>query len=271
MFVLENLKIPTIIADENENFTITFSRKVGSSTLLHLFSKTELINSGMTNKKLHRIYEYVPSKDEEIIVVFRNPVDKLYSGHFMQLGKFFNKEVNSNKIQLEFWERLQFGYYLEEQSSDDITKKGLDFLVKLYEDKKWQFANQASFLYKSNGSSITPTWNCWKDYENVKWLHLDRLDNKFLKYVHKKVPSTSWCKEMPVKNKSNPNKFFTQIRKLLNDNKIKTYDIFYYLEKEKKGSGYDDDGVEFLLQYILHMECKTYQQIKESNRLFKYE
>jgi hypothetical protein len=271
MLVLENIKIPTIIASENKNFSITFSRKVASSTLLHLFSKTELINSGIALKKQHQIYEYVPSKDEEIIVVFRNPVDKLYSGHFMQLGKFFNTEINSNKIQLKFWERLIKGYYLEEQTSDDITKKGLDFLVKLYEDKKWQFANQASFMYKSNGSSITPTWNCWKDYENVKWLHLDRLDNKFLKYVHKKVPSTSWCKEMPVKNTSNANKLLTQIRKLLSDNEIKTYNIFYHLVQEKKRKSYDKDGVDLLLEYILHMECKTYQQIKKSNRLFKYE
>lgn len=265
MFVLESLKIPTIIAAENENFTITFSRKVGSSTLQHLFSKSELINSGMKIKKQHQIYEYIPLKDEEIIVIFRNPVDKLYSGHYMQVGKFFNKEVNSNKIQLEFWERLHWGYYLEEQVSDDITKEGLDYLVKLYEDKSWQFSNQASFLYKSNGSSITPTWNCWKDYENVKWLNLDRLDNKFLKYVHEKVPSTSWCKKMPVINKSNSRKFFTQIEKLLSDNRIKINSSFYNKKR------YEYDGVELLLQYILHMECKTYQQINKSNRLFKYE
>lgn len=267
MFVLENIAIPTIIAAENKNFTITFSRKVGTNTLLHLFSKTELINSGVKfEEKKHKIYEYVPSKDEEIIVVFRNPIDKLYSGHFMQLGKFFGQETNFNKIQLEFWERLIKGYYLEEQTSDDITKKGLDFLVKLYEDKKWQFVNQASFLYNSNGSSITPTWNSWKDYKNVKWLHLDRLDNKFLKYVHKKVPSTSWCKEMPEKE-STTTKLLTQIRKLLSDNEIKTNDIFYYAKERPNNK----DGVELLLQYILHLECKTYQQINKSNRLFKYE
>ena len=163
-FAESSFKVPYYKFIENRNFTITRSRKVGSLSLSKLFSKTKRLDD---DHDAYDVYEYIPKKEEEVIVVFRDPVDKLLSGHFMQLGKIL---TDNDKFVSEFWNRLRDGYYLEDQQIDDVTKEGLEFVVKFYEDKKWQFKNQASFLYSDNGSSITPIWNSWKDYKNIKWL-----------------------------------------------------------------------------------------------------
>jgi hypothetical protein len=279
-FANSSFKVSCYKFIENRNFTITRSRKVGSLSLSKLFSKTKRLDD---DQDAYDVYEYIPKKEEEVIVVFRDPVDKLLSGHFMQLGKIL---TDNDKFVSEFWNRLRDGYYLEDQQIDDVTKEGLEFVVKFYEDKKWQFKNQASFLYSDNGSSITPIWNSWKDYKNIKWLHLDRLDNNFLKYVHKKVPSTSWCIDIPnlndsrldstdtnklFKKKIYVNKYVVQIKKLLNDNNVVTDEIFYHNFHHRQNHSSDNDGVEGLLSYILRLECRTYDQIMKSNRLFKYE
>ena len=157
----------------------------------------------------------VLGKNQTIVVLIRDVIDKWKSGYKQELEEKFEHGTNLfNFIELpenlnpnalrRFWQRFKYGYYTTYTNPDKVTLVGLEILSKLhdyYADLSWIHYSHAEF-WMWNDDYHKSLWELSLN-PNVYFLDLKDLSNpKFLEWAQKVDDDWKKVIEIPHNNET---------------------------------------------------------------------
>ena len=157
----------------------------------------------------------VLGKNQTIVVLIRDVIDKWKSGYKQELEEKFEHGTNLfNFIELpenlnpnalrRFWQRFKYGYYTTYTNPDKVTLVGLEIIQKLhdyYADLSWIHYSHAEF-WMWNDDYHKSLWELSLN-PNVYFLDLKDLSNpKFLEWAQKVDDDWKKVIEIPHNNET---------------------------------------------------------------------
>ena len=157
----------------------------------------------------------VLGKNQTIVVLIRDVIDKWKSGYKQELEEKFEhgtnlfnfierpENLNPNALR-RFWQRFKYGYYTTFTNPDEVTLVGLEILSKLhdyYADLSWIHYSHAEF-WMWNDDYHKSLWELSLN-PNVYFLDLKDLSNpKFLEWAQKVDDDWKKVIEIPHNNET---------------------------------------------------------------------
>ena len=157
----------------------------------------------------------VLGKNQTIVVLIRDVIDKWKSGYKQELEEKFEhgtnlfnfierpENLNPNALR-RFWQRFKYGYYTTYTNPDKVTLVGLEIIQKLhdyYADLSWIHYSHAEF-WMWNDDYHKSLWELSLN-PNVYFLDLKDLSNpKFLEWAQKVDDDWKKVIEIPHNNET---------------------------------------------------------------------